>query len=122
MHASRRILYVLSAVSIFCRAQAPTADLAGTIRDASGAVVAGAQVTAVNEQTGLKRSFKSTGLGYYSIPLLPPGLYSVDVQQQGFRGVERKGITLHIGDSLSIDFTLEVGAIAERRVTARRCA
>ncbi|MCC6539899.1 MAG: carboxypeptidase regulatory-like domain-containing protein, partial [Bryobacterales bacterium] len=102
---------------LFCAslafAQAPTAELTGTIRDASGAVVPHAQVAAANEDTGFKREATSNELGYYTVPLLPPGLYRMTVRKEGFRAVERKGLRLHVNDRVTLDYSLEVGAVAE---------
>ncbi|MBI3681210.1 MAG: TonB-dependent receptor [Acidobacteria bacterium] len=94
-------------------AQAPTAQLTGTIRDASGAVVPNAQIAATNEDTGLKRTASSNELGYYAVPLLPPGLYRMTVQKEGFRTVQRKGLRLHVNDRVTADYSLEVGSLAE---------
>ena len=94
-------------------AQAPTAELTGTIRDSSGAVVPDAQVAATNEETGLTRKARSSELGFYTVPLLPPGPYRMTVQKDGFRAVERKGLRLHVSDRVTLDYALEVGALAE---------
>src|SRR5467141_2942279 len=92
-------------------AQAPTAELSGTVRDSTGAVVAGAQIIVINEDTGIKSSARSSQLGLFTVPLLPPGRYRVLVQQSGFRSVERTGLTLHVDAKVNLDMTLEVGAI-----------
>jgi hypothetical protein len=97
----------------FAFAQAPTAELTGTIRDATGAVVPNAEVAATNEDTGLTRKVRSNELGYYTVPLLPPGNYRMTVQNEGFRSVERKGLRLHVDDKVSVDYSLEVGSLAE---------
>jgi hypothetical protein len=94
-------------------AQAPTAELTGTISDVSGAVVPNAEVTATNEETGFTRKVSSNELGFYTVPLLPPGIYRMSVQKEGFRSVERKGLRLHVSDKVTLDYALEVGALAE---------
>src|SRR6478736_1579504 len=99
--------------STVLNAQAPTAELTGTIRDATGAVVPDALVGATNEETGFTRKVQSNELGYYTVPLLPPGLYKMTVQKSGFRAVERKGLRLHVSDKLMLDYALEVGSLAE---------
>ena len=103
------IVAVALASSVF--AQAPTAELSGTVTDSSGAVVIGAGITVTNEGTALKRSAKSNHLGLFTVPLLPPGRYRVLVQQSGFRPVERTGLTLHVNANVQLDFSLEVGAL-----------
>src|SRR6266511_2807978 len=106
-------LALLLPASIVVFAQAPTAELTGTIRDATGAVVPGAQISATNEDTKLTRQVRSNELGYYTVPLLPPGLYRMTVQKEGFRSVERKGLRLHVNDRVTVDYALEVGSLAE---------
>ena len=106
-------LVLLLAASAVLTAQAPTAELTGTIRDASGAVVPDAEVVATNEATGLSRKVRSNELGYYTVPLLPPGLYRMTVKREGFRSVERKGLQLHVNDKVTVDSSLELGSLTE---------
>jgi len=65
-------------------AQTATGQIMGTIKDASGAVMAGAKVKISNEQTGLTRETTTSDTGDYVFPLLPTGVYSVSAEQQGF--------------------------------------
>src|ERR1700758_4126106 len=62
-----------------------TASLTGTIRDASGAVVAGASAEIKNTATGISREVKSNSSGEYLAGGLPPGTYDVTVSSAGFR-------------------------------------
>lgn len=94
-------------------AQAPTAELVGTIRDTTGAVVSGAAVTVVNEGTGIKREARSDDRGLYTVALLPPGQYRANVHHTGFRTLERKGLVLHVDEAATVDFVLEVGSVSE---------
>jgi len=66
----RACLVFFVIASAVLNAQAPTAELTGTIRDATGAVVPDAQVGATNEDTGFTRKVRSNELGYYTVPLL----------------------------------------------------
>src|SRR2546430_2007547 len=77
------ILLLLESLSA---AQAPgTGALAGQIFDSSRAVVAGAQVSVVSEETNLSRAARTTPEGLFRVPLLPPGNYSVVVEVPGFK-------------------------------------
>ena len=76
-------------------------------------MVGGAHVTVRNEQTGLTRSVDTNGAGEYRIPFLPVGTYSVRVQKDGFKGQVQKNVTLEILQVRSVDFTLELGTVAE---------
>jgi len=93
--------------------QVPTTTLTGTITDSTGAVVVGAEVTVTNVDTGVKRSAMSNESGFYTVPLLPPGAYDVQVQLSGFRKVEQKGVTLHVNEPVTLDFSLEIGNLRE---------
>src|SRR5260370_39176596 len=73
-------LYPLLTVS----AQSATATLSGTVEDEQRAVVPGANVTVTSTATGLKRQATTNGDGYFTIPLIPPGTYTVRAEHQGF--------------------------------------
>jgi len=90
-----------------------TAQIAGTISDVSGARVPEAQVTAREVDTGAQRKVASNAEGYYTVPLLPPGNYTVTVSKEGFSPVTHSGITLAVGDNATIDIKLTVGAVAQ---------
>lgn len=90
-----------------------TAQIAGTISDASGARVPQAQVTAKEVDTGAQRNVTSNAEGYYTVPLLPPGNYTVSVSKEGFSPVSQSGITLAVGDNATIDIKLTVGTVSQ---------
>ena len=89
--------------------QTEAATVFGTVTDPSGALVAGAQVTILNQSTGLKRDSFTASTGQYSIAGLPVGNYTVRVQKEGFQTQVRKGITLASASSLAMNFSLAVG-------------
>src|SRR5258707_14780656 len=68
--------------------QRDTASLSGVITDQSGAVVAGAEVRAVNLDTNVSRSTLSNASGAYVVPDLKPGHYSVQVAKDGFKKID----------------------------------
>jgi len=94
-------------------AQITTADLVGTIRDGTGAVVPGAQVTTTNEATGLSRSTVSDATGNYLITQLQPGTYVLSVELTGFRRYVRSGIELQVNQRAQIDVTLQLGEVSQ---------
>lgn len=61
-------------------AQTATGQIMGTVKDASGAVIAGAKVKVSNEKTGLSREATTSATGDYVFPLLAVGVYSVSVE------------------------------------------
>lgn len=68
----------------------------------------------INVDTGIRIKTISNQLGYYTVSLLPPGNYRIDVEGEGFRPITRSGIMLQVNHVARIDFTLEVGAVTER--------
>ena len=91
-----------------------TASLSGTVTDASGAVVSGATVTATNIDTGVASTQSTNAQGFYSFPELPPGKYTIDVQQAGFKQYTQKDLVLEVNNALTIDVALQVGATTEK--------
>ena len=100
-------------------AQVNTATITGSVHDPSRALVSGAQVTARHVETGLVRTAPTKADGRYVLPWLPVGAYEIRVEMSGFRPLVRRGITLAVGETAVVDFTLEVGAFdQEITVTA----
>ena len=106
-------LFLSGGVTRSLWAQAPQADLRGTVVDESGAVVPGATVTAVHLATGTSRSTTTTETGTYRMPALPVGNYRVTVELGGFTPLVRESLSLQVGQEVEIDFTLRLGAMAE---------
>lgn len=71
-----------------------TGKITGVVSDASGAVVAGAKVTTAGTALMTPRSTLSQSDGSYLFDLLPPGTYSVTIQQAGFRAFSETGVVL----------------------------
>lgn len=90
-----------------------TATLSGTATDRSGAAVPTARVTVTNQQTQLTREAESDQGGSFNIPLLPPGLYTVRVDKQGFRPTSHTDLRLEVNHTARLDIVLEVGSVAE---------
>ena len=104
-------LLMLSAA--VAHAQVTTADLVGTIRDTSGAIVPGVTVVLTNEATGVDRTVTTGAAGTYIFTSLQPGRYRLTAEIQGFRKVERTGVELQVNQRAAIDLELEVGLISE---------
>ncbi len=106
------ILCLLCTPASVCLAQAPVGTIAGVVHDPSGAVIAGAQVQAINRATGLARATLTTGQGDYSFPALPAGEYEVSAQSPGLQRVVREA-TVEAGTTTTTDFALRVGGVSE---------
>ena len=94
-------------------AQLPTATVLGVLKDATGAVVPGAALTARNTDTGQTRNTISAEDGSYRFPALPVGRYEIRAEHPGFRSEVRGGLTLSVSQEAVVNFTLEVGAIEQ---------
>jgi len=94
-------------------AQVDTATVTGTVRDASGAVVTNATVTATETDTGIKVTAKSKSDGNYVITPLKIGRYSVSAEASGFQTETRQNIVLDVQQNVRLDFQLRVGSVAQ---------
>src|SRR5882757_8108295 len=104
------VLLVLSAPS---PAQVASAELTGSVQDASGAFVPGARVTATNVETNATRTAVSDKDGGYFLNQLAPGDYSVTVEATGFRKLVQTGIALQINQQAHLDLTVQVGQVSD---------
>jgi hypothetical protein len=94
-------------------AQQATALLAGSVKDASGAVVVGAKVTLKNANTNIARTQITGKDGDFLFNLVPIGTYELTVEQTGFDKYVRKGITLEINQNARLDVALQVGTTSQ---------
>jgi hypothetical protein len=88
-----------------------TSSLRGTIKDASGAVIAESVVTLTDESTGTSRKVLSDGTGLYQILQVPPGKYTLKVEKSGFSVLTKNAVTLEVSVPATIDCLLEVGSV-----------
>ena len=95
-------------------AQGSAAAIQGTVRDSTGAVIPGASVTATNQETNLQRIVQSSSAGFYQIPNLPPGPYTVQFSTTGFQTSIRPNLELVVGQQLVINATLVVGEVQQQ--------
>ena len=91
-----------------------TGRISGTVKDTSGAVVAGAKVTATNAQTGWKQAAVTDAEGVYGLLALPPGEYDIEIQSGGFKDYRQTGLTIEVNTSLRVDVALQVGNVMEK--------
>src|SRR2546425_12377548 len=92
------ILYVASLL----RAQAPAGNISGTVRDPSGAVVSGAQVTATSAGTAASRTTTTNAEGYFLISTLQPGDYKLQVSSPGFAQATLERVTVEVGQTARV--------------------
>jgi hypothetical protein len=89
--------------------QLTTADIVGTVTDATGAVVPNADITLTNLGTNEKRTTQSNGSGDYNFTLLPVGHYSLTVKAGGFQIWTTKDLPVEAGDRARADIHLQAG-------------
>jgi hypothetical protein len=92
--------------------QAPTGGIAGTVHDATGAVVPNTALMLSHKETGSTRSLVTLPDGTYNAAALPPGLYEVKATMTGFRTLVREA-TVETGKVTSVDLRLEIGQTEE---------
>ena len=107
-------LFVLLALTSIAAGQSFRGTIVGTVKDPTGAVLPGVEVTITNTGTSAARSVVSNETGDYAVPLLPPGNYSVTVSLPGFKTDVRSGITLQVDQVARVDVTLQVGEVSEK--------
>lgn len=89
------------------------ADLRGTIVDPSGAMLAGANVTVTSLETGVTRSAVADSHGRYFLAALPPGTYRLTAELAGFTPQKRESVQLRLGQSVEVDFSLQLAGQVE---------
>src|SRR5262245_31356195 len=114
-----RLATLLASVSLACglylsaAAQTVTGTLSGTVTDVSGAVLADIEVTAKNVETGLARTTKTNGEGYYLMSFLPLGAYNVTVEARGFKKTTKTDLQIELNKNTVSNFKLEISAVGE---------
>lgn len=109
----------LGAAAILLLAGFPAIGLAQTVNgafhgtgvDESGGAIPGATVDAKNLATGAARQAKTDAVGYYTIPQLAPGHYSVTIGKTGFATIDRPDVQLEVNQDLELSFTMRPGAV-----------
>lgn len=112
-HVARRIvMFMLCIASVVCADAQVGANLSGSVKDTTGAVIAGASVIIMNLATGESRILTSGSQGEYRAVNLPPAQYSIAVQAKGF-GVSKKTVELLVGSELTADLELGTAGTSE---------
>ena len=107
------MVLLLSAHVAFGQAQSNAADLQGTVKDSTGAVVANATVTARNPATNISKNATTNEEGFYRIINLPPGDYEVSVEAASFKKAVIPKVTVTVGQRAELNVALELGQLSE---------
>ncbi len=108
---------VLAICALLCLptayAQLYTGSIAGTVKDPSGAIVAGAQIKATDTEKGFEFSATSDSSGRYVVRELPPSNYTVTASATGFKTQRKDAVRIDVNQNASVDFLMAIGALAE---------
>ncbi|MDQ3133308.1 MAG: TonB-dependent receptor, partial [Acidobacteriota bacterium] len=110
----------LIVITLFCFvpvaavAQQTASTLTGDIKDQQGALVVGAQVSALNQETGLVRSVVTDDEGRFVFPALPVGIYEIRAEMSGFEPYSRTGLRTTIGETAVVNVVLEIAQRGEQ--------
>ena len=104
------LLVFIFAAPVFAQT---TASIQGTVTDQSGAAVAGATVTVKNTSLGVDRTSQTNSVGSYEVPALPPGIYNVQIQMNGFATQLVKNLVLEVDKNSVQNFGLKVANNSE---------
>src|ERR1051325_7322190 len=107
---------LLLAIGLFIGIQAQvstTGNITGTVRDPQGAVVPKAEITIVDDKTGVSRTVTANDDGFYNISSLPAGVYSISASPSGFKKTVVTGVDLHVNENKTVNLELQVGQVSE---------
>src|SRR5437773_1196230 len=105
-----RFVFALAALAPLA-AQTVTGTLEGRVTDASGGVIAAAEITAKNTETGLVRGTKTNPDGYYRLTFLPVGPYIVSADSKGF-GRKERAASVELNATHVVEFELQPSSVA----------
>jgi len=94
-------------------AQGANGRIVGRIADVSGAVLAAAKITLLNEATGISRDAKTNDSGDYTFVEVAPGTYTVQFELTGFKKNVQKGVTVDLNQVVTLNSTLQIGGSQE---------
>src|SRR4030088_2647597 len=106
-----RLSILIFSVSLL--AQETTGSMVGVIKDSSGSVVAGAEVTAVRQDTGMESRTASDAEGNYQFALMRAGTYRLLIEHPGFQRLQRNDVVVNTTERIRLDLILSVGSVSE---------
>jgi hypothetical protein len=109
---------LVAASSAFAQGGGVTSSITGTVVDASGAVIPGADVKVKNSATAAEFATLTAENGTFSVPALLPGTYTVTVTLMGFKTAVANNVVVNAGVPASVRMTLEVGGLEETVVVS----
>src|SRR5215203_3262986 len=112
MQASLLLLSIGLLVGVHAQSST-TGSITGTVRDPQGAAVPKAEVMIVEEKTGASRTVTANGDGFYNVPSIPAGMYTISTSPAGFKKTISTGVELHVNENKTVNLDLQVGQVTE---------
>lgn len=120
MQAQRLVLLIALALFVgslapaaWAQTQATSGNIQGVVRDPDGEPLPGVTVTVTSAETGRTRTTVTSATGTYRVPLLPPGMYTVLAEMDGFQPVEFREIRVTLGSAMEVDVALQIATVQE---------
>ena len=107
------VVILLLGLAISVRGQSTNASLSGRITDPSKAVIPDAKIAAIRADTNVRYETTTSASGEYYLANLPPGPYRLEIGKPGFKKLIKRDVTLHVQDTLEINFEMTLGAGSE---------
>lgn len=107
---------VMFQASVTVYAQGGTATLSGTVTDQNDAVVPGVDIAVISIAQGFQRSAVTDREGTFVVTALPPGVYTVKAEREGFTTAEVPDVVLNVNDQVKLNIPLKVGSLSSRPV------
>jgi hypothetical protein len=101
-------MLMFASLMAFGQAQSAAGDVKGTVLDPTGAAISKAKLTITNAERGIARGGESDSQGEFEIPVLPPGVYRLRVEASGFTTKVLEGLTVRVGDIVSLSVQMTV--------------
>jgi len=113
---------IAAGAAVPCLAQFTTANLSGTVTDATGASVPQATIKVLNKENGFSRTDLTCGDGSFTFPALPVGTYRLMAEKPGFSTYVQEGITLTVNQTATQRITLQVGTATQEVTVVENAA
>ena len=107
------VVVMMMLVGSALQSQSTKVELSGTVSDPAALAVKGADVKLLNMSTGAEQAYVTGSNGEYHFFGLQPGSYTLTVTKTGFTELRREGLTLRVGDNVSLDLALQIGAVTQ---------
>src|SRR6516164_9352549 len=110
------VFFVVAALTL--HAQTTNGRILGTVHDQTGAAIANATVIVTDTQRSVSRQAVTDQSGNFVVPALPPSVYTVRAEANGFKTVEHQDVQLEVARDISLDFSLPAGTVRQEVVVS----